>query len=99
MPSAVINGGSAGDLNPGFAGAQVPVATATSVVRKASIVASPGNALSAQTSYGWDQVAGSARVILPFPSGGVGDQLVISMGAGSNNAQCFSGTRREDDTT
>jgi|SRR5579859_712886 len=96
--AAIVNGGVSGDLNPGFAGAQAPVATAIALVRTTSLVTGLGDALSAQVSYGWDQVAGSARVVLPLPSGANGDPLVVSMGAG-NNVQRFSGIRREDDTT
>ena len=97
MP-AIVNGGVSGDLNPGFDGAGGPVATALAVVRKTNLTTGLGDAFSAQVSYGWDQVAGSARVALPAPDGSIDDQLVISMGAG-NNVQCFSGTRRQDDTT
>src|ERR1700736_1786788 len=96
--AAVVNGGTGGDLNPGFAGDGGPVATAIAIVRMTKLVTGLGDALSAQVSYGWDQVAGSARVVQPFPDGSIGDSLVISMGAG-NNVQRFSGIRREDDTT
>src|SRR5579859_4859155 len=98
MP-AIVNGGVSGDLNPGFGGAQAPVATAIAIVRNIQLVTSLGDALSAQVSYGWDQVAGSARIILPFPAGSIGDAIAVSMAAGGPLQQRFLGTRREDDTT
>src|SRR5579859_5130453 len=97
--AAVVNGGVSGDLNPGFAGAQAPVATAIALVRTTSLVTGLGDALSAQVSYGWDQVAGSARIMLPFPAGSIGDAITVSMGAGGPLLQRFGGIRREDDTT
>src|SRR5438270_163126 len=56
------------------------------------------DALSAQVSYGWDQVAGSARIVCASTHGSPGDSVVVVMGAG-NNVQRFSGTLREFDTT
>lgn len=98
MP-AVINSGSAGELNPGFDGSQAPVATAIAVVRQPTIDFSGGtDVLSAQTTYGWDQFAGEARVTLVTPTGAVDDAVTLSFGV-DELSQCFSGTIVSIDTT
>lgn len=98
MP-AVINSGTAGELNPGFGGAGIAV-TATAVTRTTQLVVTVGgvavDALSAQTSYGWDQVAGEARVIIPaYTTEAIGDAVVITM----NGEVRFRGTLRQFDTS
>lgn len=95
MP-AVINAGSAGELNPGFDGAQSPVATATAVVRRPTIDFSGGSdVLSAQVTYGFDQFSGEARIVLATPTGGIDDSVTLSIGG----EQCFGGTIVSIDTT
>ncbi len=95
--TSVVNGGVSGQLNPGFGGARAPIATATSVVRKTNLSCSLGDALSAQVSYGFDQVTGSARVVMPTSGASLNSGFTVSMGAG-NNANRFNGTLRQIDT-
>lgn len=95
--AVVINSGGGGDLNNGFSGGG-PVATATSVVRQTSLSTSLGDAFSADVTYGWDTVSGSAKIVTPSASGSQGDAVTVSMDAGSDVGQCFSGTLREDDS-
>jgi len=97
MP-AIINAGTGGDLAPGLDGSGGPVATAIGVVRNISLTCSLGDVLSAQVSYGWDQVSGEARIILPFQSGSIGDSVSVTMGAG-NSVQRFAGKLVSFETT
>lgn len=99
MP-AVIDAGSGGELNPGFGG-NGPVATAIAVVRQPRLSFSGGsNVLSAQTTYGWDQVSGEARITLVTPSGSVGDSVTLSFGAtAGTTVQRFAGEIVSIDTT
>lgn len=100
MP-AVINNGTGGELNPGFDGSGGPVATAIATVRRTDITFSGGdNVLSAQVSYGWDQVAGEARVVCATPTGAVDDNCTLTFGCTPGNfSQRFSGTIVSIDTT
>ncbi len=89
MP-AVIDAGGGGELNPGLDGSGGPVATAIGVVRQPTIDYSGGtDVLSAQVTYGWDQVSGEARIVLVTPSGSVGDSVDLSL-AGISRATNFS---------
>lgn len=93
---AVINAGAAGELNPGFDGSQSPVATAIAVVRRAAVEFSGGSdVLSAQTTYGFDQFSGEARIVLVTPTGAIDDSATLSIGG----EQCFGGTIVSIDTT
>lgn len=95
MP-AVINAGAAGELNPGFDGSQAPVATAIAVVRQPTIAFSGGtDVLSAQVTYGWDQVVGEARVVLATPTGSIDESVTLTL----NDVQRFAGTVVSIDTT
>lgn len=96
MPAIVNSTG--GDLNPGLGGGG-PVATGIGIVRKPQITYSGGsNVLSAQVTYGFDQVAGEARIISASPAGSVGDGVTLTMGA-TNMLKRFDGTIVSIDTT
>jgi len=98
MP-AIINSGTNGDLNPGLDG-NGPVATAVGIVRKTVLTTSLGTALSAQVSYGWDQVSGEARILLPTEAGAIGDSVSVTFGCTPGTvAQRFAGTLVGFDTT
>src|SRR5206468_998897 len=98
MP-AIINSGTNGDLNTGNDGSG-PVATAVGIVRTTVLQTSLGDALSAQVSYGWDQVSGEARILLPTQTGSIDEGVTITMGCdGGTVAQRFSGTIVGFDTT
>lgn len=98
MPN-VINSGEGGELNPGFGGEQAPAATAIGVVRRPSVSFSGGSdVLSVQTTYGWDQVVGEARIVLVTPTGAVGDGITLTFGA-DHFVQRFTGTIAQIDTT
>lgn len=96
MPT-IVNGGTSGSLNPGFSGGG-PVATATAFVRNTTLTSSLGDALSAQTTFGWDQVSGEARIVSPAPNGSLGGGVTLTMGAGNPQIR-FQGTLLEYDTT
>jgi hypothetical protein len=96
--AVVINGGTSGSLNPGFSGSGGPVATAIGIVRTTTLTSSLGDALSAQVTYGWDQIAGEARIVSPAPNGSLGTGVTLSMGAGNPQIR-FQGTLLEYDTT
>ncbi len=98
MPAVINSGAGSGELNPGFGG-DGPVATAIGVVRQPQLIFSAGtNVLSAQVTYGFDQVAGEARVVCVTPTGSIGDSVTITMGA-THIAQRFRGTIVSIDTT
>lgn len=95
MP-AVIDSGTGGELNPGFDGSGGPVATAIAVIDRPTMsVSTGGDVLSAQTTYGWDQVSSEARYVLAEPSGSVGDSVTLTI----NGVQRFVGTIVTVDTT
>lgn len=98
MP-AVISAGEGGELNPGFDGSQAPVATSIGVVRQPTInFTGATDILSVQTTYGWDQVVGEARVVCVTPSGSIDEAVTLTFGA-SNFVQRFRGTIAQIDTT
>lgn len=100
MATIVINSGTGGDVNPGFDGSGGPVATSIAIARKTDINFSGGEVLNAQTSYGWDQFAGEARIVCPAPSGSIGDSVALTFGCTPGNlVQRFAGTIVETDTT
>lgn len=93
----VINSGSGGELNPGFDGAGAVVSPA--IPRTISVAFSGGtDVLSCQTTYGWDQVSGEARIVLATPTGNIDDSVTLGFGAGTNG-QCFAGKIVSIDTT
>lgn len=96
--TVIINSSSSGQLDPGFDGSGGPVATAVATVRTTGLSVTCGgssvDALSAQVTYGFDQVAGEARVALPALQGcDIGQGITISM----NGTTRFQGTVRQID--
>jgi hypothetical protein len=104
MP-AIVNSSNSGDLAPGLDGSGAPVATAIAVVRTTSLSVTVGgttltSVMSAQVTYGFDQVAGEARVVCAVSAGSVGDTVTIVMGCTPGTiTQRFQGTLMSIDTT